>query len=248
MLWILRSTRSGCVFNPTALQCDVPTITDLLVSPLHVDIDTSNLFCNAIELENAHSAKDDLEELDDIHIMPQCDLNPLAASASSSVNLKRPAGAEQSSDGHEHGSDGEGSSILWRHKKRHKARVKKYEVGGHQPSGHTLELIHHTTDPIHTSLATEALPSARGVYSALNFKESEPEREYAVDELLALGFSEVPWEGFDLRLIVDNKGQIVAVIAGQLHDPGYSAACMDAHDEIMQEGAAANFRKASSHR
>ncbi|KAK0430349.1 hypothetical protein EV421DRAFT_1672427, partial [Armillaria borealis] len=111
----------------------------------------------------------------------------------------------------------------------------------------TLELIRRTADLIHTSLATETLPSTRGTYSALNFKESEPEREYAVDELLALGFSEVPWEGFDPRLIVDNKGQIVAVIAGQPHDPSYSAACMDAHDEIMQEGAAANFCKASSH-
>ncbi|PBK61848.1 hypothetical protein ARMSODRAFT_864955, partial [Armillaria solidipes] len=50
------------------------------------------------------------------------------------------------------------------------------------------------------------------------------------------------------RPIVDNKGRIVAVIAGQPYDPSYSAACMDAHDEIMQEGAAANFRKASSHR
>ncbi len=52
----------------------------------------------------------------------------------------------------------------------------------------------------------------------------------------------------DPRPIVDNKGRIVAVIVGQPHDTSYSAACMGAHDEIMREGAAANFRKASSHR
>ncbi len=59
MLWVLRSTRSGRVFNPTALRCDTPAITDLLVNPLRVDIDTSNLFRNAVELENTHSAEDD---------------------------------------------------------------------------------------------------------------------------------------------------------------------------------------------
>lgn len=52
----------------------------------------------------------------------------------------------------------------------------------------------------------------------------------------------------DPRLIVDNKERIVAVIVGQPHDPSYSAACMDTHDQIMQEGAAANFRKGPSRR
>ncbi len=196
MLWVLRSTRSGRVFNPTALRCDgPPTITDLLVNPLYMDIDTSNLFRDAVELENAHSAEDDLDELDDIHVIPECGPSPPAALASSSLNLKRPAEAEQDRNGHAHSSDAEASSTPWRHKKRRKARAKKYAMEGHRPSSRTLELIRQTADPIHTSLATEALPSARGAYSALNFKESESEREYTVDELLALGFSEVPWEG-----------------------------------------------------
>ncbi|PBK59509.1 hypothetical protein ARMSODRAFT_982995 [Armillaria solidipes] len=47
MLRVLRSTRSGRVFNPTALRCDAPTIADLLANPLHVDIDTSDLLQHA---------------------------------------------------------------------------------------------------------------------------------------------------------------------------------------------------------
>ncbi|KAK0217789.1 hypothetical protein IW262DRAFT_1275064, partial [Armillaria fumosa] len=48
--------------------------------------------------------------------------------------------------------------------------------------------------------------------------------------------------------IVDREGRIVAVMAGQPHDPSYSAACMEAHDAILREGAAANFCKLSNHR
>ncbi|KAK0483110.1 hypothetical protein EDD18DRAFT_1043054, partial [Armillaria luteobubalina] len=79
--------------------------------------------------------------------------------------------------------------------------------------------------------------------------ESEAEHGYSRAELLALGFTEVPWEGFDPRPIVDREGRIVAVMAGQPHDPSYSAACMEVHDAILREGAAANFCKPStSHR
>ncbi|KAK0475352.1 hypothetical protein EDD18DRAFT_1089942 [Armillaria luteobubalina] len=103
--------------------------------------------------------------------------------------------------------------------------------------------------PIHTSLVTEALPSAKGAYSAKNVKESEAEHGYLHAELLALGLTEVPWEGFNPWPIVDHEGCIVAVMAGQPHDPSYSAACMEAHDTILREGTAVNFCKPStSHR
>ncbi|KAK0502400.1 hypothetical protein EDD18DRAFT_1065079, partial [Armillaria luteobubalina] len=46
--------------------------------------------------------------------------------------------------------------------------------------------------------------------------------------------------------IVDCQGRIVVVMVGQPHDPSYSAACMEAHDTILCEGAAANFCKPSN--
>ncbi|KAK0439090.1 uncharacterized protein EV420DRAFT_1279737 [Desarmillaria tabescens] len=121
--------------------------------------------------------------------------------------------------------------------------MEKYEEEGHRPSSRTLNLIRETAEPIYTSLTTEGLPTAKGAYSAVNFAGPDASKQYSADDLRALGFSEVPWEGFDPRPIVDCKGRIVAVIAGQPRDPSYSAACMEVHDDILREGQTANFRK-----
>ncbi len=51
----------------------------------------------------------------------------------------------------------------------------------------------------------------------------------------------------DPRPIVNRQGHIVAVMAGQPHDLTYSAACMNAYDQIVAEGEGANFRQASKH-
>ncbi len=51
----------------------------------------------------------------------------------------------------------------------------------------------------------------------------------------------------DPRPIVDQEGRIVAVMAGQPHNTTYSAACMDAYNEIMAEGEGTNFCCASKH-
>ncbi|KAK0194914.1 hypothetical protein F5146DRAFT_1132340 [Armillaria mellea] len=68
------------------------------------------------------------------------------------------------------------------------------------------------------------------------------------EELLAMGFHEIPWEGGDPHPIVDAKGRIIAIMAGQPSDPGYGSSCMDAFDKIMQEGQAAKFHQSLSNR
>ncbi|KAK0473655.1 hypothetical protein EDD18DRAFT_1368737 [Armillaria luteobubalina] len=241
MLWALRSTRSGHIFNPNPMPLST-TFTGL-VSLVFVEIDSSSLFCDTVELENEHSAEDDLDELDDIHVMPEC--HPTASLApTSSCSMKHPLGAKEAGDGAASGT--EAASTLQRHKKRCLAREQKYEAEGHRLSDRTLSLIQEKAVPIYTSLVTEALLLAKGAYSAKNVKESGAEHEYSCEELLALSFTEVPWEGFDPQPIVDHQGHIVAVMAGQPHDPSYSTACMEAHDAILHEGAAANFCKPSN--
>ncbi|KAK0429695.1 hypothetical protein EV421DRAFT_1745186, partial [Armillaria borealis] len=42
------------------------------VSTIRVDIDVADLIQEAVRLENAHSLEDDLDEFNDIHIMPEC--------------------------------------------------------------------------------------------------------------------------------------------------------------------------------
>ncbi|KAK0460347.1 hypothetical protein IW261DRAFT_1577695 [Armillaria novae-zelandiae] len=225
MLWALHSTCSGHVFNLHPVPPS-PVVSGR-ISPILLDIDSGDLFHDAVKLENMHSAEDELDELDDIHVI-----------------LKHPLGAEQASNGGALGT--EAASVSCRHKKRHKAREQKYGAEGHCLSDCTLSLIQETAAPIHTGLVTEALPSAKGTYSAKNIKEIEAEHGYLQGELLGLGFTEVPWEGFDPWPIIDCEGQIVAVMAGQPHDPSYSTVCMEAHDTILCEGAATNFCKPSN--
>ncbi|PBK80517.1 hypothetical protein ARMGADRAFT_878972, partial [Armillaria gallica] len=62
------------------------------------------------------------------------------------------------------------------------------------------------------------------------------------------GHSDAHYAASDPRPIVDRHGRIVAVMAGQPHDPTYSAACMKAYDQITAEGEGANFCRASKHR
>ncbi len=71
MLWALRATRLGCIISPClAPILRPPTVTDLLINPQQVDADVSTFFHEAVELESAHSLDDDLDDLDDIHVMP----------------------------------------------------------------------------------------------------------------------------------------------------------------------------------
>ncbi|KAK0414390.1 hypothetical protein EV421DRAFT_1748748, partial [Armillaria borealis] len=74
MIWMLRSARSGRAFNPyTADDPHLPAVNiRRAVSPIRVDIDVADLIQEVVRLENAHSLKDDLDELDDIHIMSEC--------------------------------------------------------------------------------------------------------------------------------------------------------------------------------
>ncbi len=86
---MLRSTRSGHAFSPyIADNSHLPAV-DIhrTVSPIRIDINVAELIQEAVELENAHSLEDNLGELDDIHIMPECHpptpaFPPLAATGS----------------------------------------------------------------------------------------------------------------------------------------------------------------------
>ncbi len=126
MLWTLRATRSGRVFNPRlAPTLGPPTATDLLINPLRVDVDVSTFFHEAVELENAHSLDDDLNELDDIHVMPDCFPSHSSPSAPTSADTsKRVRGIEPAGDGCDGASSDEGApAVPRRHRKRRKVRA-----------------------------------------------------------------------------------------------------------------------------
>lgn len=183
--------RSSQAFSPyTADSPHLPAV-DIhhTVSPICVDIDVAELIQEAVKLENAHSLEEDLDELDDIHIMPECHSPTLAFLPLMATASKR--AAESSA------AEALDLSILWQHRKRCLVREQQYSQQGHQPSARTMQHIRETASPIYTNLQTEGLPAANGAYLALNIQipESEREREYSAEDLLAMGFHEIPCEG-----------------------------------------------------
>lgn len=186
---MLRSTCSGRAFNPyTADDPHLAIDIHRAVSPIRVDIDVADLVQEAVELENEHSLEDDLDDLDDVYIMPECD-PPAPRVSPPMTDSKRAAGSSTAEE--------PGLLVPRRHRKRRLAREGQYSEGGHQPSARTMKRIRETASTIYTNLQTEALPAAKGAYSALNVKIPEPEqeREYSAEELLVMGFREIPWEG-----------------------------------------------------
>lgn len=65
-------------------------------------------------------------------------------------------------------------------------------------------------------------------------------RHFEVQELTApdMGFEVDPWDGKKSKAIYDNKGKLLAVLAGQPEDPGYVKAAEEAHLLMMEQGEA----------
>ncbi|KAJ7723100.1 hypothetical protein DFH07DRAFT_783669 [Mycena maculata] len=88
--------------------------------------------------------------------------------------------------------------------------------------------------------AKATIPANHGAYTAKNEHHDEKygrKKRYSLTELMARGFRLVPWNGLDSRPIVDAKGRIIAVLAGQPSDPTYAAAAAVAFDTLMTEAA-----------
>ncbi len=117
MLWNLRAMRSGRVFNPCLVPIlGPPTATDLLINLLRVDVDVSTFFHEAVELENAHSLDDNLDELDDIHIMPDClPLHSSPSAPTSAEASKHVCPLEPADDRPDGASSDEGAPVPRRH-------------------------------------------------------------------------------------------------------------------------------------
>jgi hypothetical protein len=70
------------------------------------------------------------------------------------------------------------------------------------------------------------------------------QKDFKVQDLTGpeLGFAVLPWDGKKSKAIYDSKGKLLAVLAGQVEDPGYVRATEEAHAALMKQGEA--YRKA----
>ncbi|KAF8131269.1 hypothetical protein K438DRAFT_1551900, partial [Mycena galopus ATCC 62051] len=91
---------------------------------------------------------------------------------------------------------------------------------------------------------TSTLPCARGAYVAKVESKDEKyggKQQRNLTNLMGLGFQLIRWNGRDARPLLDSKGRVFLVLAGQPTDNGYPEAVSRAYDAIKKEGMRADF-------
>ncbi|KAJ7436227.1 hypothetical protein FB451DRAFT_1061888 [Mycena latifolia] len=140
------------------------------------------------------------------------------------------------------------------HRNRKEKRARKKAEEGHTPRPFTLRkhLRPALVEPLRSAIAANTLPVAHGAYAARVADANEnwgSKKRRTLDELTALGFQIIRWNGFDPRPLVDAHGRIFAVLVGQPRDSMWAAAVNEAYRHITLEGAAAAFpREMRKHR
>ncbi|KAJ6447465.1 hypothetical protein C8R47DRAFT_996996, partial [Mycena vitilis] len=98
--------------------------------------------------------------------------------------------------------------------------------------------------PIPTELDSSSLPAAMGAYAA---RVDDTSTKYGskvrrcLANVLGLGFQLVEWDGLTPIPLIDSKGRIIAVLAGQPCNDEYRAAVQRAFHLIRDAGAEARF-------
>ncbi|KAJ7101390.1 hypothetical protein B0H15DRAFT_943716 [Mycena belliarum] len=151
------------------------------------------------------------------------------------------------------------------HRKRKEKRAKDFESEGHAPRPSSLHKHVRVglADPLRRAVSACAtanaqaapsstkvpddaavLPAAYGAYTAKNADADEAwgsKKPRSLAELVQLGFDVVQWNGFDARPIVDSRGRIFAVLAGQPRGADWATAVETAYQDISAEGIKAAF-------
>ncbi|KAJ7179980.1 hypothetical protein C8R43DRAFT_1117322 [Mycena crocata] len=232
----LRKTRSGTTFSPYW-----PSSTDVLCSSTFdlAPLLRESLAREGMEADNAEppSPLTDENGVDDLALVDDAGIDDFSPGSA-----PRPAKRVRLEDvprrnGH-------------RHAKRQKQRDAAFARTGHVAQQPTLlaqvaaNKAANTVIP--TTLDAADLPTAHGAYAAKKGDTHGSKKRRTLAEVLAMGFRLVPWDGFDSRPIIDAKGRIVAVLAGQPRDPTYAAAASAVFAAMNQERAAAQFPAALS--
>ncbi|KAF8135956.1 hypothetical protein K438DRAFT_1786658 [Mycena galopus ATCC 62051] len=94
------------------------------------------------------------------------------------------------------------------------------------------------------SFDTSTLPCACGAYVTKVDTTDEKygsKQQHNLTNLMGLGFQLIRWNGRDARPLLDSKGRVFLVLAGQPTDNGYPKAVSHAYNAIKKEGMRADF-------
>ena len=145
--------------------------------------------------------------------------------------------------------------------RRQKKRLEKFQQNGRVPASSTIREYVSPSVPLTAGLVSTTLPAALGAYAAKRQDKKElygSKVRRSLDDVLALGFQLVRWDGLCVRLplhsiplialpsstprpLIDRNGLIIAVLVGQPHKPDYVAAVQRAFAAICKAGAKAEF-------
>ena len=82
-----------------------------------------------------------------------------------------------------------------KHKKAHYVRVEQREREGHTPRPKVVQRNIAAGTSIKTNLDSAELPAAHGAYVAKNYAETCADTKYLPEDLDAMGFECIPWNG-----------------------------------------------------
>ncbi|KAJ7723135.1 hypothetical protein B0H16DRAFT_1737346 [Mycena metata] len=130
------------------------------------------------------------------------------------------------------------------HARRKQKRSKAKAELGHKPTASTLHAHVHPAAPLDSGLNASSLPTTFGAYAA-KVEDAQEKRGRTVWRSLldftARGFRVIRWDGIHARPILDCRGRIVAVLAGQPDKPSYRAAADAAFAAMRNAGNSTRF-------
>ncbi|KAJ7702802.1 hypothetical protein B0H17DRAFT_1327163 [Mycena rosella] len=225
-----QKTRRGTVFSPFW----PPSATTLCAATF----DVAPLLCESVDFQYKY-AEDEVPDCPSDDEAPADELNSIDEESPHSCPRSRSPSCKrvQLQDVLLH--------VNHRHEKHHDKRQQATVKDGQVARAATLrKQLALSSKPIPSELDTTTLPTAHGAYSAKPEDKKERRggnKRRLLIELVALGFRVVKWNGYDSRPIIDAKGRIIVVLAGQPNDPTYAASAGAAYAALQAEAAAAKF-------
>ncbi|KAJ7803236.1 hypothetical protein B0H14DRAFT_3487658 [Mycena olivaceomarginata] len=128
--------------------------------------------------------------------------------------------------------------------RRQAKRSRKKKGEGHVPSASTIHEHVKPATPLATGLDASTLPSTFGACAGKVEGASEKygsKVRRSLPNLIGLGFRLVDWDGLTSKPIIDSKGRIIAVLAGQPNHPEYRETVVLAFQAVCDAGDEARF-------
>ncbi|KAJ4493197.1 hypothetical protein C8R41DRAFT_919671 [Lentinula lateritia] len=129
-------------------------------------------------------------------------------------------------------------------KRKRKAETEPVQAG---PSKRTIA---HVLSAIEVDLEAQDFDAAHGAHTAKpgtqkqRGSNADIQRRYSVEDLVALGFRHIPWDGLTPYPLINPLGRVIGVLAGT-PGSGYAEDLLRASDLILQEGKQAGLGAAA---